>query len=102
MSLPTHSLVCLGQLFGETSFYLTCAMTLAAFNISKAKVTLLDGTRMDVEPKVEFVSSFVTCVYVLKAYLETYIHAHSQPCPFQCEILPRSEQAAAFLRLLEA
>jgi len=75
---------CPGRLFGETTFYLTCAMTLATFNISKAKVKLPDGTYTDVEPKVEFVSSFVT-----------------QPYPFQCEILPRSAQAATFIRSLE-
>ncbi|TFK48755.1 cytochrome P450 [Heliocybe sulcata] len=68
--------ICPGRYLAEQSVWLSCAMTLAAFSISKA--VRPDGSV--IEPEVDFSSEIIS-------------HAK----PFQCAISPRSKSAEAIV-----
>ncbi|KAJ7753359.1 cytochrome P450 [Mycena maculata] len=67
---------CPGLHMGEASVWLTCAMTLAAFNIRKTK----DASGKEVTPPVEFMSGTL-----------------SRPVLFPCDIKPRSAKHEALI-----
>jgi len=69
--------ICPGMYFAETSLFLNMAGVLAAFNISKA----LDKDGKEITPKVEYQAGIVSHVV-----------------PFQCNITPRSSNAAALVK----
>ncbi|KZT28797.1 cytochrome P450 [Neolentinus lepideus HHB14362 ss-1] len=64
--------VCPGRNLAEASVWLSCAASLAVFNISKP----VDVAGRQIEPVVDFSSATI-----------------SHPAPFRCDIKPRSENA---------
>ncbi|THU85429.1 cytochrome P450 [Dendrothele bispora CBS 962.96] len=70
--------ICPGRYLAETGLWLAIATILATLSIQKAK----DENGKEIEPKIEFTDGLV-----------------SQPCPFKCNITPRSKSAATLLVL---
>ncbi|EPQ54805.1 cytochrome P450 [Gloeophyllum trabeum ATCC 11539] len=68
--------VCPGRNLAEASVWLSCAMSLAVFNIMKAK----DQAGRAIEPEIDFSSATI-----------------SHPAPFKCSITPRSDAARALI-----
>ncbi|TFY79433.1 hypothetical protein EWM64_g4581 [Hericium alpestre] len=71
--------VCPGLLFADSSLFLTCAMVLSMFNISKAT-----ENGVPITPKQEYVDGLI-----------------SHPKPFNCSIKPRSDQAVAIIKSID-
>ncbi|KAF8510041.1 cytochrome P450 [Gautieria morchelliformis] len=69
--------ICPGQHLAEPFLFLSVAMTLAAFTITKA----LDDHDNIIEPEIEWMPGAI-----------------SHPKPFKCQIKPRSTQAVALIR----
>jgi hypothetical protein len=69
-----------GRQLADSTVFLQCALSLAAFEISKAK----DGAGNVLEPVPDRTSGVVT-----------------HPTPFPCAIRPRSAQAEALVRAFE-
>ncbi|PCH41346.1 cytochrome P450 [Wolfiporia cocos MD-104 SS10] len=67
--------VCPGLHLAEASIFLSCAMSLAVFHISKP---VIDG--VTVEPEIKYSSATI-----------------SHPQPFQCSVMPRSAKAEALI-----
>ena len=76
--------------------FISCAMTLAAFNISKA---IVNG--QEITPEVQYTTGTIryvgsaialTCGYVI---IDCPLYSHPQP--FRCSIKPRSAQAEALI-----
>ncbi|EIN09519.1 cytochrome P450 [Punctularia strigosozonata HHB-11173 SS5] len=72
--------VCPGQALGDSSVFLACAMSLAAFDISKS----VDDTGRVLEPVVEHTSGII-----------------SHPKPFPCTIKPRSAKIEVLIRAVD-
>ncbi|TDL20092.1 cytochrome P450 oxidoreductase OrdA-like protein, partial [Rickenella mellea] len=72
--------ICPGKELADSSIFLGIAMSLAAFNITKAR----DEHGVEIDPGCEFTSGVI-----------------SHPKPFRCNIMPRSEKAAALVRLVD-
>uniref|UniRef100_P9WEI7 Cytochrome P450 monooxygenase claR n=1 Tax=Ampulloclitocybe clavipes TaxID=56467 RepID=CLAR_AMPCV len=70
---------CPGQELADTNMFLTIAMSLAVFNISKA----VDEKGREIEPVNEFSSGTV-----------------SHPKPYKCKVTPRSASAEELIRLV--
>lgn len=95
--------ICPGKDLADPSVFLSVAMTLAVFDISKFK----DEQGNVVEPVYEYtpgiirhdptVSLPVIC-FVLISFVSV---ACSHPKPFKCSITPRSAKHADFIRALE-
>jgi len=64
--------VCPGRNLAEASVWLSCAASLAVFNMSKP----VDAAGRPIEPDIDFSSATI-----------------SHPAPFKCDIKPRSETA---------
>ncbi|KAF8514282.1 cytochrome P450 [Gautieria morchelliformis] len=71
--------ICPGQHLAEPFLFLSVAMTLAAFTITKA----VDDHGNIIEPEIEWMPGTI-----------------SHPKPFKCQIKPRSTQAVALIRRL--
>lgn len=103
-SLPFPSLfkihsICPGLNLADASVFISCAMTLAVFDITKA---VENGDV--VEPEVEYTSGTIRCVnplYPLVLFRLTVdvndLHECSHPKPFKCSIKPRSEKAVTLI-----
>lgn len=72
--------ICPGKDFADESVFLTVALSLAAFNIRKAK----DGKDNVSDPHPEFTPGII-----------------SRPLDFPCDVRPRSDQAAKLVREVE-
>jgi len=72
--------ICPGKELADLSLYVLFSMTLAAFNITKAK----DASGGDVDAKSEWLPGLI-----------------SRPKEFACSITPRSEKAEALIRSVE-
>ncbi|TDL26569.1 cytochrome P450 [Rickenella mellea] len=72
--------ICPGKELADSSIFLGIAMSLAAFNIIKAR----DEHGVEIKPGCEFTSGII-----------------SHPKPFRCNIVPRSEKAAALVRSVD-
>lgn len=72
--------ICPGKDFADESVFITIALSLAAFDIRKAR----DEDGNDIEPRVEFTSGII-----------------SKPLPFPCDVKPRSDVAARLVREVE-
>lgn len=72
--------ICPGKDFADESVFLTIALSLAAFDIRKAR----DGNGNTIEPRAEFTSGII-----------------SRPLTFPCDVKPRSDQAAKLVREVE-
>ncbi|TDL20094.1 cytochrome P450 [Rickenella mellea] len=72
--------ICPGKELADSSIFLGIAMSLAVFNITKAR----DEHGIEIEPGCEFTSGMI-----------------SHPKPFRCDIKPRSAKAAALVRSVD-
>lgn len=72
--------ICPGKDFADESVFLTIALSLAAFNIRKAR----DGDGHVIEPRAEFTPGII-----------------SRPLDFPCDVKPRSDLAAKLVRQVE-
>jgi len=72
--------ICPGLNLAQSSVWLTCAMSLAVFDIEK----YVDGFGNVVEPKIHYTDGTI-----------------SHPPPFKCTIKPRSEKSAALVASVE-
>ncbi|KLO08559.1 cytochrome P450 [Schizopora paradoxa] len=72
--------ICPGKDLADPSLFLSVAMTLAVFNINKAK----DASGTEIEPLYEYTPGLI-----------------SHPKEFKCSITPRSEKAVALIRSVE-
>ncbi|KDQ54080.1 hypothetical protein JAAARDRAFT_410464 [Jaapia argillacea MUCL 33604] len=72
--------ICPGLNLADASVFLSCAMTLAVFNVSKA----LDAHGNPIDPIVEYTDSTV-----------------SHPKPFKCSITPRSTKAQSLIHSVD-
>jgi len=85
--LDTHNInfgfgrrICPGKELADASLFISIAMSLAVFNISKAK----DASGNVVELQYEYTNGII-----------------SRPKDFVCSIVPRSEKSAALIRSVE-
>jgi cytochrome P450 len=68
--------ICPGRHLGDTSVFLACAMSLAAFDITKS----VDGSGRVIEPVVDHTSGII-----------------SHPKPFLCQVKPRTAKVEALI-----
>lgn len=80
----------------EASVFLLCAMSLAAFHISKP---VQDGQVVD--PVIEYSTGGIRYVLSITIHIIfsviNALRQHSHPHPFKCFIGPRSEKAEALI-----
>lgn len=72
--------ICPGRELADASVYLSIAMSLAAFNIRKAR----DASGKEIDPEVKFTPGII-----------------SHPAEFKCDIKPRSARAEQLVRSVE-
>ncbi|THH17276.1 hypothetical protein EW146_g3521 [Bondarzewia mesenterica] len=97
--------VCPGRWLALDNLWINIASLLSVYNISKPKDT--NGTI--IEPEVDFVSSLVKCVILLKCVavvvdvtiVDDLPYTHSHPKSFKCSLIPRSETALALIKQTE-
>lgn len=70
--------ICAGRVFADASIYLTCAQSLAVFDVSK----VVDDRGKEIEPDIKLLGGAI-----------------GHPAPFSCRICPRSQQHEALIEM---
>ncbi|TCD68006.1 hypothetical protein EIP91_011675 [Steccherinum ochraceum] len=91
--------VCPGKYMAQELLFNVIASTLAVFNIRKAK----DDNGNEITPSVIYSNGSMPYVALRSKLVDSaekldgIYHPHSAPLPFQCEVVPRSQQAVSLV-----